>query len=166
MKLAFSLLWLASSLFAAQAADERIFRCGNEYTNTVTEEQAKSCKLISGANVTVIQAVKPPPTTAPAAGQRKDTPEQRAREADARLILESELSKAEAKQADLLREYNDGEPERQGAEGRNNQKYLDRVAALKAAIARNDGDIAAIKRELSRLPSSATAGSASASSAK
>ncbi len=157
MKFAFILLWIASSFGAAQAADERIYRCGNEYTNTVTEAQAKSCKLIAGGNVTVIQAVKPPPPRVGASGQRMDSPDQRAKEADARLILESELSKAEAKQAEMLKEYNNGEPERLGPETRNNQKYLDRVAMLKSAIARNESDIAGIKRELARL-SSASAG--------
>jgi hypothetical protein len=68
------------------------------------------------------------------------------------MILESELKKAEARQADLLREYNNGEPEKMGSEARNYQKYLDRVADLKASIARNDSDIAGIKRELARLP--------------
>jgi hypothetical protein len=153
MKFAFPLLYLASSFFVAHAADERIYRCGNEYTNTVTEAQAKNCKLVSGGNVTVIQAVRPPAPKGAASGQKTETPDQRAKDADARMILESELSKAESKQAELLKEYNSGEPERQGAEARNNQKYLDRVAALKAAIARNDADIAGIKRELARLPS-------------
>ena len=51
----------------------------------------------------------------------------------------------------MQKEYNNGEPERLGDE-RNYQKYLDRVADLKAAIARKESDIAAIKRELSKLP--------------
>lgn len=159
MKFVFFLLWMASGLAAAQAADERIYRCGNEYTNAVTEAQAKTCKLISGANVTVIQAVKTPPRAA-ASGPRSDSADQRAKESDARLILESELKKAEAKQAELLKEYNDGAPERLGTETRNSQKYLERVEALKASIARNDADIAGIKRELSRLaPASGTSAS-------
>lgn len=168
MKFAFSLLCITLGLSSAHAADERIYRCGNEYTNTVTEAQAKNCKLMSGGNVTVIQAVRPQAAKSSASAQRSDSPEQRAKDSDARLILESELAKAEAKQAELLKEYNNGEPERQGAEARNNQKYLDRVAALKAAIARNDGDIAGIKRELARLSSSApgSSGSSSASSGK
>ena len=78
--------------------------------------------------------------------------EQRARDSDARAILESELKKAESRQAELLREYNNGEPEKMGIEARNYQKYLDRVAKLKASIARNDSDIAGIKREIARLP--------------
>jgi ribosomal protein S30 len=157
MKFVFSLLLIAASLAVAHAADERIYRCGNEYTNTVTEAQAKTCKLISGGNVTVIQAVKPQPPKVGASGQKADTPEQRAKEADARLILESELKRAEARQVELQKEYNSGEPERLGPETRNNQKYMDRVAALKASMARNDSDIAGIKRELARLPTASAA---------
>ena len=43
-------------------------------------------------------------------------------------------------------------PDKLGPETRNHQKYLDRVAELKAAIARNESDIAGIKRELGRVP--------------
>jgi chromosome segregation ATPase len=164
MKFVFSLVLIVSSLASAQAADERIYRCGNEYTNTVTEAQAKNCKLISGGNVTVIQAVKPPPKAA-APSQRTDTPDQRAKESDARLILDAELKKAEAKLAELRKEYNDGAPDRLGPETRNHQKYLERVEALKASIARSESDIAGIKRELSRL-SPAAAATPSASGGK
>ena len=163
MRFVVSLILLALNLSAAYAADERIYRCGNEYTKTVSEDQAKTCKLISGSNVTVIQAVKVPPKGSGTSGARVDAVEQRAKDADARLILESELKRAEARQAELLKEYNNGEPERQGGEARNNQKYLDRVDSLKAAIARNDADIAGIKRELGRLspPSGPAAGASS-----
>ena len=51
----------------------------------------------------------------------------------------------------LQKDYNNGEPERQGNE-RNYQKYLDRVNEMKAAIARKESDIGAIKRELGKLP--------------
>jgi len=58
----------------------------------------------------------------------------------------------------LLKEYNNGEPEKQGMESRNHQKYLDRVAEIKANLLRNESDIAGIRRELGRVsPSSATA---------
>ena len=78
--------------------------------------------------------------------------EQKARDADARAILEVELRKAEARQAELQKEYNNGEPDKLGPETRNHQKYLDRVAELKASILRNESDIAGIKRELGRVP--------------
>jgi hypothetical protein len=166
MKFVFLLFLIALSLAGAQAADDRIYRCGNEYTNTVTDAQSKTCKLISGGNVTVIQAVKAPPGKASAPGQRTDTADQRAKDSDARMILETELKKAESKQAELLKDYNNGEPERLGPETRNNQKYLDRVAELKAAIGRNEADIAGIKRELSRVPVQANPAPSTASSAR
>jgi hypothetical protein len=68
----------------------------------------------------------------------------------ARRILETELRRDEDRLAELRKEYNAGEPERRGDE-RNYQKYLDRAAELKAAIARKENDIAAIKRELVKV---------------
>ena len=144
----------------------RIYRCGNAYTNDAIEAQARGCKLLGGGNVTVVQGTRvqagPVAPAAPRAASpgasgsapRVDSPEQRARDADARFILESELKKAEARRAELLKEYNNGEPEKLGPETRNHQKYLDRVAELKAAIARADADIAGLQRELSRLSAS------------
>ena len=90
-------------------------------------------------------------TASPApAGSRIDTGEQKSRDNEARSILESELKKAEARHAELVREFNKGEPEKLGPETRNHQKYLDRVADLKASIERNEKDIAGLKRELGR----------------
>jgi chromosome segregation ATPase len=76
--------------------------------------------------------------------------QQRARDSDARAILQSELQREQARLQQLLAEYNDGRPERQGDE-RNYQRYLDRVAALKASIERSSADIAALQRELARF---------------
>jgi hypothetical protein len=155
------LLILVTTLAATvSAAQDRIYRCGNEYTNTVSESQAKNCKLISGGNVTVVQAQRPPVaagTRVASAGQRVEAGDQRAKDSDARLILESELKKAEARRAELLKEYNNGEPEKVGPELRNNQKYLERVAELKSSINRNEGDIAGIRRELGRIPGATSA---------
>jgi hypothetical protein len=151
MKFEFLSLIVVAMLSSGVQAQDRIYRCGNEYTNTVSEAQAKNCKLISGGNVTVVQAQRPAPATRVAsAGQKVDANDQRAKDSDARLILESELKRAEARQAELLREYNNGEPEKLGPEGRNNQKYVERVAELKASINRNEADIAGIRREIAR----------------
>ena len=78
--------------------------------------------------------------------------DQRARDSDARAILESELRKAEARHAELVKEYNGGQPERNALDLRNPQRYMERTAELKASVARSESDIAGIKRELSRLP--------------
>ena len=142
-------------------AQTRIWRCGNTYTNNQAEAQAKGCKPMEGGNITVVEGTKVnggTPTTRIAtvpqttASQRIDGEAQRARDAEARAILEAELKKAEARRAELLAEYKDGQPDKLGPETRNYQKYLDRVAELKASIARSENDIAGIKRELARLP--------------
>ena len=94
----------------------------------------------------------PPPAATPRPPEaRVDPGAQRARDSDSRRILEGELRREEERLAELKREYNNGEPERLGNE-RNYQKYLDRVADLKSGIARKESDIAAIKRELAKLP--------------
>jgi len=163
MKFVLLIPLVATLVATASWAQDRIYRCGNEYTNTVSEAQAKNCKLISGGNVTVVQGQKPNPSRVSAAsqpGQRVDAGDQRAKDSDSRLILESELKKAEARQAELLKEYNNGEPEKLGPEHRNHQKYLDRIAELKANIARNQSDMDGIRRELSRVPAAAPSSAA------
>jgi hypothetical protein len=145
----------------AQAQQERVWRCGNEYTNNATLAQQRGCKVMEGGNVTIVQGSRPVAAAAPSSGgavrapsgsPRVESVDQRARDGEARSVLESELKKAEERQAQLLKEYNNGEPEKQGSESRNYQKYLDRVAEMKAEIARNESDIAGIRREIGRLP--------------
>ena len=128
-----------------------MYRCGNEYTNQVTSDQAGACKLVSAVTVTVIpapQSVRGVPATV---SMTPTSQEQKKKDADARWILETELKKLEVRQADLKTEYNQGAPEKQGAESRNHQKYLDRIAQLKDSLSRNAEDIAGLRRELERL---------------
>ena len=167
-------LMAAATLAAAPShAQSRIYRCGNSYTNNTAEAQSKGCKLVEGGHVTVVEgtrvnsastapvklaAASPSPSSGSGQpSQRVESSDQRARDSDARMILEAELKKAEARQAELIREYNSGEPEKLGPEHRNHQKYLDRVAELKASMARNESDIAGIRRELGRAAPTAAA---------
>ncbi len=163
----------ALSLLLAGAGNvawaQQVFRCAGvggstpEYINNAKEAQTRSCKLVSGGNVTVVQSTPVAKSTSSSSSASTSTvrvatasgPEQRARDSDSRAILEAELKKAEAKLAEQQKEFNNGEPEKQGIEGRNYQRYLDRVAELKDSIARNQSDIAGLKREISRLPSGA-----------
>ena len=82
---------------------------------------------------------------------RVDPAQQRARDSDARRILDAELAKEEERLAALRKEFNNGEPERRGDE-RNFARYQERVAEMKSAMARKEADIAALKRELAKLP--------------
>ena len=156
MKCTTLVVFALAAMAAGANAQTKIYRCGNSYTNSEAEAKANGCKLMDGGNITVVEgtrvngAATTRVATAPASGQRIDANEQKQRDADARAILEAELKKAEARQADLVKEYNNGEPEMLGPEHRNHQKYLDRIAELKASISRNENDIAGIKRELAR----------------
>lgn len=153
---------------AAAAAQERpVYKCpGNLYTDTLNakEAEARGCKALEGGAVTIIQtpAVRRPAVESPRAAaespsasrpaeQRVDPNDQKARDQDKRRILEGELRREEQRLVGLRQEYNNGQPERRGDE-RNYQKYLDRTAELKAGIERSESDIAALKRELSKLP--------------
>ena len=170
-------LFLAVAVWGAQgaAAQDRIYRCGNEYTNDVTKARQKGCSQIEAANVTIVQGTRPQSAASGAApapagsgatavpraprapvaaspAPRATTAEGRARDSDARLILETELKKAEARKSDLAREYNNGEPSKNALEMRNPAFYNKRVEDLKTEITRMDSDIAGIQRELQRLP--------------
>lgn len=165
LSLALFPLLLAMAGSAVQA--QQVFRCAGvgggapEYINNAKDAQARNCKVVSGGNVTVVQGTPVPraqaarSATSPVVSSSprpSSSPEQSARDSDSRLILDSELKKSEAHLADLQKEYNNGEPEKQGIEGRNYQRYLDRVNELKNSISRTQSDIAGIKREMARLP--------------
>ena len=150
---------LALCAAGAQAAQDTgiYYRCPNNvFTNTITakEADAKGCKAMEAQQPTTIPAPKARAvaTASPgAASSRVDAQEQKARDTDARKILQDELIKAQAQLDALQKEYNNGQPERRGDE-KNNQKYLDRTADLKASIARTESDITAITRELAKTP--------------
>ena len=155
------LLVLGSAAALADAGT--VYRCPGPpvlYTDQITPVQAKDrgCRTIENAPITVVSPPKPrpisgtPPSGAPRSSEAKvDAGEQRARDSDARKILDAELKREEAKLAELQKEFNNGEPERQGGE-RTFQRYQDRVEEMKAALARKLSDVAALKRELAKLP--------------
>ncbi len=155
------LLSVLTLLSAASAqAQGTIYRCGNEYTNDAAVAKQRGCTTMQGGNITIIEGTRPNAAAAPAtrpgaaqgSGPRVDSAAQRQRDADARATLEAELRKAEQRLAEAQKAYAGGEPEKQGIEGRNHQRYLDRVAELKNAVTRAENDVAGIRRELERLP--------------
>lgn len=165
MKKTLITLLLCAAAVPSAGAQDRIYRCGNEYTNNAQQAKERGCKLVEGGNVTVVQGSRPgggaaapaasgsvaSPASPPSA-PRVTTSDQKARDSDTRAILESELRKAEARHAELVKEYNNGAPERNALDLRNPQRYMERTAELKASVARSESDIAGIKREIARLP--------------
>jgi hypothetical protein len=162
-------------------AQQAVYRCGQEYTNTPREPAL--CEALAPQAITVIGGTRPAPQArsvplpTPAAASTRSTPsdpgaavatagqsrtpavpaptpdvQQSERDAQARTIVMQELDKARAQLAQLVQSYNQGEPEKWAAETRNHQKYLDRVAEMKAAIERTERDIDSLQRELARRP--------------
>jgi hypothetical protein len=135
-----------------------LYRCpGNDYRNTISAKEAEKlgCHKVEGAPVTVIQSTRPRAgstvPSAAASGARVDPVAQRTRDSDARRILESELKAEEGKLAAMEKDFNGGQPDRLGDE-KNYQKYIDRVAEMRASIERKQIDIAALRREIQKLP--------------
>ena len=165
--------WLGAALvvpmfaaLSAPAVQAQIYRCQNpdgvvEYSNAVPDaRRAPNCKKVDLPAITTIPATPLPSPRAPAADPgnaaaaaafpRVDSRVQRNRDDERRGILQAELKSERARLEQLEAEYNGGEPERLGNE-RNYQKYLDRVESLKAEIARRQGNIGALEREMAQL---------------
>jgi hypothetical protein len=148
---------LLCAVGSAWADNAIVYRCPGPpalYTDQITAQQAKDrgCRTIEGAPITIVSPPRSRPlANGPPREGKVEAGEQRARDSDARKILEAELKREEAALAELEKEYNHGQPERRGEE-RNYQKYLDRAQEMKAAIERKQSDLAALRRELSKLP--------------
>ncbi len=150
---------------APAAAQGEIYRCEGEtgvplYQNT----PGKNCKKLDLAPLTAIPAPKlPAPATktggssngvaapkSPGDFPKVDTSAQNQRDSDRRKILDDEVKKEESRLADLKKEFNNGEPERRGDE-RNYEKYQSRVQKLREDIARTEGNIGSLRREIGMI---------------
>jgi hypothetical protein len=147
-----------------------VYRCGNAYTNQPVS--GAECTRLGAAPVTVIEGTRvhatpgAPASSAPAGvpsnpravavsdaapNTKVDSQAQRERDQQARQILEAELAKALAQQAEIARVWNNGEPIKQGDEFKNPAKYQQRMAELRMGLLRAEADIAGLRRELARL---------------
>ena len=168
MKKTLVALFTAVVLLPTAWSQDRIYRCGNEYTNNANDAKQRGCKVVEGGNVTVLQGSSPRPSgggggstasrpstpaasSSPSGAPKVDNADQKARDSDARAILEAELRKAQNRHEELKKEYNDGFPQKSALEMRNPQGYAERTADIKASMTRAEADVEGINRELSRL---------------
>ncbi len=150
------LLWVGAVMVCeASAASElqAVYRCGNAYTHQ--PDPAVKCKLLTSGRVTVLESTKvqEPQTTSSTTQGEVDA--QRHREKPSYMALQAELQRAQMLRVDLLREWNNGEPERRADEFKQAQKYQDRVMQLRQALQRLEADIVGLQRELARVSSGA-----------
>jgi hypothetical protein len=141
----------------AHAAETIIYKCVDEAGRVeFTDTNKRGCKVldipgtIPAPRRAEARARAAMPAAAPSDFPKVDNAQQRARDDDRREILNDELRSEEKKLAELRREFNNGEPERQGNE-RNYVKYQERVAQLKDNIGRAEKNIDALKREIANI---------------
>lgn len=142
-----------TALLIADAGAQNVFVCiqpngVREYRNT---GDTRGCRRLAADALSAIPA--PPSVTQAKADPsvaRIDSQLQKRRDQDRMKILLDEIRAEETKLLDLRKEYQNGEPERQGSE-RNYAKYQERVALLKDEIARTEKNIEALQREIGNL---------------
>jgi hypothetical protein len=148
----------AAAIASLAHAQNEVYLCvgengQKEYKNTGI---TKGCKKVELPGITTIAAParKPGIQTAsvksPSDFPKVDGGMQKARDNDRRQILLDEMKAEEQKLASLKKDYNNGEPERQGDE-RNYAKYQERVATMKDDLERTEKNIDALRRELGNL---------------
>ena len=146
---------LVAGSHCAQAQQGDIYKCVDDRGQPVYGNvgSGKGCTKITVEPVVVPKLANPSKTSGsptPGGFPKVDGTTQRARDSDRRRILEDELHDKEARLTELKRQYNNGEPERQGDE-RNYQRYLDRTARLKEDVARAESDVASIRSEIGKI---------------
>lgn len=153
------------ALLLCATAQAQIYRCLDANGRPLyTDTKVGKCQLIDTGYRSPPAASAPipaprassgagspsPATSTPSSFPRVDTGVQRERDGERREILGDELRIEERKLADLRKEFNNGEPERQGNE-RNYAKYQERVASMRDEIGRTERNIEALRREIGNI---------------
>ena len=149
-------LVLAATI-ASPALAQGVYLCTQpngtrEYRNT---GDTRGCRKLE------LEAISTIPSTSSSSSQAKldasgsafpktDSQVQKRRDQDRMQILLDEVRTEEGKLAELKKEFQNGEPERQGGE-RNYAKYQERVAMMKEEMQRAEKNIEALRREISQL---------------
>jgi hypothetical protein len=155
-----SLLFFFVFIYHAQAQSD-VFLCVDEhgkkeYKNTGV---TKGCKKVDLPGINLVPAPAPSAAARKSVANAASTPSnfpkvdeatQKSRDADRKQILLDELKSEEQKLLNLQKEYNNGQPERQGGE-KNYAKYQERTTMMKEDIARTEKNVEALKREISNL---------------
>ncbi|MEJ7806382.1 MAG: DUF4124 domain-containing protein [Telluria sp.] len=159
-KLAVTLALLCGAFAQAPAqAQNGVYLCTNANGGReLTDSYKPGCKTLNlPGSIPAPQQSRERRATAPRAPvatpqdfPKVDNAQQKARDNDRREILNEELRMEEKKLADARREFNGGEPERQGNE-RNYAKYQERVEMMRDSISRIEKNIEALKREIANI---------------
>ena len=162
---ALTIVFAGLALHHGAQAQATVYKCVDDQGRVeFTDTARKGCKALdlpgyapppaprASAPIPAVRPASPGPAAAvsPASFPRVGTAQQRARDDDRREILNDELRIEQKKLADLRRDFNKGEPERQGNE-RNYAKYQERVASMRDEIGRTERNIQALQREIGNI---------------
>jgi len=159
-------VWCALSAFSA-SAEQAVYQCGQELTNQ--PKNPALCQKIEISNHTQIAGTKVQnlnkPNAVVSAGDRpsetaqtvsSNPPNVHQRQTQARTILEDERQKLMAQHAELVRNFNQGQPALLEGESPHQAKYRQRVAGLKSNLLRIERDLQALQREITRYAAPVT----------
>ncbi len=160
-KLAVALALLCGAFAQAPAqAQNGVYLCTNANGGReLTDSYRPGCKTLnlpnsipapSRARQSGAPRALAAPVSTPTDFPKVDNAQQKARDNDRREILNDELRGEEKKLAEARKEFNGGEPERQGNE-RNFAKYQERVEMMRDSISRTEKNIEALKREIANI---------------
>jgi hypothetical protein len=150
-------------------ANQAVYKCGQEITNQPQDPSQCQKLLISnptqidGTRVQTGQPPKPLNAATVSAPERPvsatlPTQENLQRSAQARTILEDEWQKLSDRHADMVRNFNGGQPALMVGESLQHPQYKRRTAEMQVQIERMARDMSALSRELARYaPNLATA---------
>jgi len=147
-------MFLLSCISIAYAqSNASIWKCGNAYTNQPISNE--SCVLMPQSNVTVIEGTKlanQTPSASSLTSVKIDPQQQRERDAQARKILNEEMTRIDQRLLELKKQWNHGEVAKLVNETAQSAAYLQRVEKLKIEMQRTQADLAGVQREIARLP--------------
>lgn len=159
-------LALAAGLMfsGAAGAQTAVYKCVDAQGRVeFTDTNKRGCKALDlpgyipappqrSAPAPAMRQGSPAPAAAPSPANfpRVDTSQQRVRDDDRREILNEELRAEEQKLAEQKREFNNGEPPRNGNE-RNYAKYQERVGQMREDINRTERNVEALRREIANI---------------
>lgn len=151
------LAMLCALLVQMPAQAQGIYLCTDaEGRKILTDSYKTGCKTLDIANGVSVPAPRRAaaapraPATSPSDFPKVNDAQQKARDSDRREILNEELRTEKKKLAEMKKEFNNGEPERQGNE-RNYAKYQERVEQMKDSISRAEKNIEALEREIANI---------------
>lgn len=144
---------LLALLVHAARAQQQVFRCGQEYTNTPQDK--RRCEVLTPQAISTItgtrvqsQSAEIPPSSIPAQSpvQRAPDAPQRQRDEMARTIVGAEL----AREQERLNQWQSEQRQLQAMPHTDDPQHRQRLAQLQAAIERSVRDIDSLQRELTR----------------